>query len=306
MPTDSERPGKLRLDLFDALGDPLGERVDIILRNQTLSDVVAVRGVMVNKPVVVSNLLAAPQGLYRMFIDPPSFLPVHVFVNIEAGRVTNRELAFAIDPEKVLRVDFPGWDAVDYAHTVLRASGNVLGFAGKSGEALYTALDDIRRAGLLNILAKSRRTMLANSSVVLEHVKEIREVRGDRFFAMVPKELREDVKNSIAAGLFQEVSGALHRPPDGFSPAGSFKTPDSYGNLQLTFFASPSEWMADIDIDDANGLEHVFQVMRNALTGRPTHPYDIRDILLRHQEIDPGYRFILRDEPKAIPAGRGA
>jgi hypothetical protein len=66
--------------------------------------------------------------------------------------------------------------------------------------------------------------------------------------------------------------------------------------------------VADIDIDDAAGLEHVFQVARNALTRRPTHPYFIRDLLLRHQEIDPGYRFVLREERpgrRAAATGRG-
>jgi hypothetical protein len=49
----------------------------------------------------------------------------------------------------------------------------------------------------------------------------------------------------------------------------------------------------DIDIDDAGGILHVFQVLRNAVTGRPTHPYDIHEILLAHQGIDPGYQLLV-------------
>jgi hypothetical protein len=37
----------------------------------------------------------------------------------------------------------------------------------------------------------------------------------------------------------------------------------------------------------------VFQVLRNSLTGRPTHPYDIHEILLLHQKLDVGYQFEL-------------
>jgi hypothetical protein len=63
--------------------------------------------------------------------------------------------------------------------------------------------------------------------------------------------------------------------------------------------------VADIDIDDAAGLEHVFQVVRNALSGRPTHPYDIHEILLAYQEIDPGYNLVVSEtKPKAAAAGR--
>ena len=47
------------------------------------------------------------------------------------------------------------------------------------------------------------------------------------------------------------------------------------------------------DIDDAAGLEHLFQVLRNELTGRPTHPYDIHEILIKHQMLDPGYELVV-------------
>jgi hypothetical protein len=71
----------------------------------------------------------------------------------------------------------------------------------------------------------------------------------------------------------------------------SFKTRDNYGNLQLTFFSNVAEWVADIDIDDTAGLEHIFQVVRNKLSGQPTHPYNIHEILVGYQHIDPGYSF---------------
>jgi hypothetical protein len=110
----------------------------------------------------------------------------------------------------------------------------------------------------------------------------------------VAKELRDEVKNSVASGLFHEVSGKLHTPPPGFVAADSFKTLERYGNLQITFFCKPEtlEFLADVDIDDAQGIEHVFQVVRNRLSGGETHPYDIHEILLQHQRLDPGYRLI--------------
>jgi hypothetical protein len=290
-----DRPGKLRLDLFDGNGAPLNERIDIFLSNQSLTDPVAIRGIVASKPIVIKNLLAAPNGLYRLFIDPPSYMPVSVFVNISGSKVTERAIPFAIDPGKVVRVQFPDYSAIDYAHALFSASRSVLGLKDLSGEMLYSGMDDISRAGTLNILSKSRRTPLTGGGVVLDHVREIQEVRGDRCFARVAPELGDSIRNSMLEGLFHEVSGALHKRP-GFEPAGSFKTADRYGNLQVTLFTKGNETVADIDIDDAAGLEHVFQVARNAITGGPTHPYNIRDILLRYQEIDPGYRFVLNEE----------
>jgi hypothetical protein len=34
-------------------------------------------------------------------------------------------------------------------------------------------------------------------------------------------------------------------------------------------------------------------VLRNAVTGQPTHPYDIHEILMGYQHIDPGYALIV-------------
>jgi hypothetical protein len=46
-----------------------------------------------------------------------------------------------------------------------------------------------------------------------------------------------------------------------------------------------------VDIDEASGLRHVFEVARNHLKDHKTHPYDVREILLQHQKIDPGYSY---------------
>ncbi len=72
----------------------------------------------------------------------------------------------------------------------------------------------------------------------------------------------------------------------------SYKPPDRYGNLQLTFSQNDAgDWALDMDIDDAQGFEHFFQIVNN-IAG-PTHPYNIHEILVATQEIDPGYRFQL-------------
>ena len=112
----TDREGSLRLDLYDAYGDPLNEKIDIFLYHQTLSETVPVRNVLANKPILIKKLFGAPQGLYRLFIDPPSYLPVSVFVNISAGpKPTERSLPFAVDVNKVVGVDFPDWKEIDFA-----------------------------------------------------------------------------------------------------------------------------------------------------------------------------------------------
>jgi hypothetical protein len=288
-----DREGQLRLSLFDVYRTPLGENVDINLRNQSLTDN-RVATARASKRILIKDLYGAPQGLHRIEVDPPSYLPVSQFVNLKASGITDLEVTFPIDPQKVKSVTFPGYqDLPDDLRKLLENSNKVFSFEGQSGEALYNALDNIRKAGLLNIFKKAANTRLSNGETVFPHFQILTELRGDRFFAVATKQLREETKNSVAEGLFYSVSELLHHPPAGFTEAGSFKTQDHYGNLQLSFFMSGDECVVDVDIDDAAGLEHVFQVLRNALTGRPTHPYDIHEILVSYQQLDPGYQFVV-------------
>jgi hypothetical protein len=283
----------LRLELLNVYGKFLGEKVDVILRHQVLSEIKKA-SVSATTKVDITGLRGAPQGLYKIDVDPPSYQYVSQFLNMKASGITPLSLTFPIDPGKVTKVNFQSYPKLaDDLRTLLENSDEVLSFEGKKGKDLYDSLDDIRKAGLLNIAVKTGATPLSNKKTVLSFIKELNEIRGDRFFCVVPKELREETKNSVAEGLFNPADQSLHHPPPGFSPAGSFKTPDHYGNLQLTFFMKGDECVADIDIDDASGLEHVFQVLRNKLSGQPTHPYNIHEILVGYQKLDPGYTFVV-------------
>ncbi len=289
--------GKLRLNLVDVFGKRIQEKVDVSLRNLHLTHAPVLRGMDASKVVNITDLFTGSQGIYQITIDPPSYRPVSRFVNVKTGSPTEETIPFPVDISKIVSVTFPSFTNLPKElRTLLTNSPNVFGFENKTGQTLYDALDPIRRAGVLNIARKTLATRLTEEHSVLSLIKEVREVRGDRFFAVVDKQLREETKHNINTGLFHSVSGSLHSLPaqfEGFTSAGSFKTGDHFGNLQLTFFARGEEFVADIDIDDAGGLAHVFQVLKNHFTGSPTHPYNIHEILLQHQHLDPGYRFNL-------------
>jgi len=283
--------GRVKLQMLNARGRSLGEPVDVALRHMTTGNIVVTRRQSA-RTLTLSGLKEPPDGLYRLEVDPASYLPVGAFANTASKDPVR--LIFPVDPTKVRAIEFPVFaDLALDAQRILDASTQVLGFAGVTGNALWLGLDDIRRAGFLNVLTKAQLTAFANARSVASYFQELREVRGDRFFVEVPHELREEVKNATLSGLFTEVSSLLHHPPAGFDHAGSFKTLDRYGNLQLTFFTDGAMWRADADIDDAGGLEHIFQVVEHAVTGRPTHPFDIHEILLIHQRIDPGYNLLV-------------
>jgi hypothetical protein len=298
MPQD----GKLKLSLVDVYGQRLQEGVDISMRNlQLMSDRPLVRDVDASKIIIIKNLSAPSNNVYQVVIDPPSYHPTNRFVSISSGNnPTEEKFVFAIDITKVVKVTFPPFNtAMRELRDLLNRSSVVVGNQLLTGAALYDGLDDIRKAGMMNIARKTQATVLPNGKSVIDLIREVKELRGDRFFAAVERELREEAIQATHTGLLHPVPEILHQLPPQFADfehAGSFKTDDQYGNLQLTFFRKGDEIAADIDIDDAGGLGHIFQVLRNHFTGEPTHPYNIHQILLQHQHLNPRYILHVRDD----------
>ena len=295
-----EQVGKLQLELKDVYGKSVKEKVDITMRDQAGGQPIRFPNQDFSKDEkLVSGLRR--NGVYTIMISAPSYRPVSRFVSIKPNGTTEVSLTLPVDPSKVTSVEFQPYAKLPHdARQLLDNSSNVLGFEGKTGNELYAALDDLRRASLLNIIAKTRRTEFAGGRDVLSYIKELRYVRGDRFFAVVEGELREQTARSVQSGLFRQVSSVLHKLPpqfEGFEPAGSFKTNDQFGALQVTFFQKGNEFVADVDLDDASGILNVFQVLRNQFAGDPTHPYNMHEILVGYQHLDLDYKIITVPEP---------
>jgi hypothetical protein len=277
----------LKLRLVDVNGQLLKEPADVMVRRQSTSVTTKIRSAA-GKTLTIVDL---KNDVYSVQVDPPSYRAAGVFVMVGSGN-TDLTMTFPVDPSKVTHLIAPTFAKLaPFGRRLLSDTKNLLGFPNLSGKRLYDEIDDIRKAGFLNILAKCSATALTNGEMVSSYLLRIIELRGDRFHAAVPQALREEIKNSAQAGLLFDVPEGMHHPPNGFVHAGSWKTPDQYGNLQLTFFSNGDDWVADVDIDDAGGLAHVFQVLRNELTQTPTHPYNIHEILIKYQMLDPAYEL---------------
>jgi hypothetical protein len=288
--------GTLKLELVDARGDGIRDHVTIELARQGLSNRYK-NSIFVRKDVQIKEIECDPSAIYLTTITPSDYRPSQFFLTLQAGKTTSKTARLPVDADKVTGIEAPAFARLDpELRRVLNAS-NIDTNPGVSGQALYDSLDAVRRACLLNIFTKASATVLRNGRTCFEHLGGMIKLRGDRFFAKTGGALREEVQN--ARDLFEEVSGALHHPPDGFTSARSFKTKDRFGNLQLTFFRrgeTGDDYLVDADIDEASGIEHGFEVLRNHLTGHRTSPYDIRDILIAHQQLDPGYDFLFAEE----------
>jgi hypothetical protein len=211
------------------------------------------------------------------------------------GKTAQQTIVLPVNAERVVGIEAPNYDLLGEEIKRALQESRVEGNEDNRGESLYESLDDARKAGLLNIYAKMKATTFQNGRDSFSYISSFTRIRADTLFANVQSELRDEVINSKASRLFHEVSGVLHPPPPGFQRLETFATEDSYCNLQVTFLRKPdtAELMSELQIDAAQGITHVFQVLRTTITPNSTNPYDIHEILLQFQKIDPEYRLRL-------------
>lgn len=270
----------------NALQQPLDDRMDVkVVSARTDATVRSVSNVPGNCDVRMEGLVAGQPYVVKVF--PVRHRPVGQFAIPRPSGDSVVQLYAPLDPERVEKVRFPDYEATPpELRTVLERS-TVEGIAG-AGADLYRGLGDMQRAALFNLFAKMSGVGFDETRTIWTFVDRVYRVRPDRIFVDVQPPLRDLVKGAVAGERFREVSGKLHTPPPGFVEAGSFKTSERYGNLQLSFFSSeraPLAFKVDADIDDAAGLGHAFQVLRNWVTHGTTHPYDIHEILVFRQEV---------------------
>lgn len=279
------------LSLVDVYGEPIKEDADVLLRHSVTQAVTRLT-VPAGRTASLNGLSKGPIEQYLIDLDPPSYLRAAIFVAARQGDGQEITVRCVLDPTKV-NPTFPSFnDLSPDVRRILDASTDVLGGHGLTGASLFDALDPVQKAGFLNVVTKASRTGLANQRTIASYLDCVYEIRGDRSFFEVDKDLRERIKDSAALGYFRRVNDSLHHPPTGFTSAGSWKTPDRYGNLQVTCWANDKgDWRADIDVDDAAGLEHVFQVVHNSVTGLTTNPYVIHQLLLSFQKMPAPYRL---------------
>jgi hypothetical protein len=312
--------GAILVRLGNANRLPLDDRVDVhVVATSTNATVSAVRSVSGNAPLKFERLTERQTYLVKVF--PQRHRPIAQFVTAGSDeQPATLQMYAPLHPDHVRAATFPEYLALhDDLRRVLETS-SVEGVTG-NGAALYGALSQTQKAGLFNLFAKMAALLLeadlqasgaaeadlqvgraegvgrtgveADLQVgplrrsVWSFVERVFGVRGDRIFVDVQPALLDFVRAAADVEQFRGVSGSLHDPPAGFDHAGSFKSGERYGNLQLTFFSSqqtPRAFKVDADIDDAAGLGHAFQVLRNFVTHGTTHPYDIHQILVFRQE----------------------
>lgn len=270
--------GNVTLKLTDVYGQLLHDQARLVFTNlRTQSANFFTQVTLTGQPLTVTGVPAFPDGNWRLDINLSRYRDKSVFISIPSGGVVQVEETCFVDPVQVTPV-LPVLES-DSRWSALRAVMSVD----------YAELSIEQKAGLLNLYAKMSHVSTKN---VFRYITKIFEVKPARIYAEAHDSLIALLKGD--AESYHVVSGSLHKFPNAWIPLQgdySWKTFESVGNLQLTLARiSTDRVCVDADLDDHQGLKHAFDVIKHKFSG-DTHPYDIHQVLVKYQNIDPGYYF---------------
>lgn len=292
MPSSNYDKGSIRAILKDAKGAVIRDKVRLTLVNQRVRSYnrqiqIELHG---TSKTIRGDIPAGAVGLYQVFIDPERYRDKSIFLMVPTGEPAVIDEFFFVDPA-IAQPTFPSYAALQGQSRWTKLF-RVLQDSGFTA-AKYKALDKLPKAGIFNLFAKMEATLLPDGGTIFDRIENIFDPRPARFYARVVPGLPESVLADRKG--FHSVPGTLHHFPQGWQridDPGSFKTLDRAGNLQLTFATNKNgEFMVDADLDDHQGIEHAFDVIKHKVTNKDTHPYDIHQILVFFQGIDPGYEL---------------
>ena len=295
--SDNINRADVTVNLKDVHGQSITDEVEITFYNLKVQSLklrftVKFKG----KPAVLPGVPAFPTGLAEVFIKPKRYRYKSIFLNVMGGQENSINEDLFVDPDhaRPTLMDFDDLKAKPYGTDLLR-------ILEKSGikKAAWNDLDKRNRATVLNLSAKMFHDKLKNGDSLISNVESIVQ-------KMLDKNHRERIyaiANSNLLGAlrkfpeqFRSVSGSLHKFFDDWtqvSQQNSFKSRNNAGNIQFTFASNPAgASLADIDLDDHTGIKHAADVLRHKITGANTNPYDLHQILVYFQGIDPGYRLL--------------
>jgi len=300
----------VKLRLVDVLGLPLDDQtitVDIFSLDNAIHFQATIP--LNGQTDVLVQLEDCPLGVYRFQLSPSNYQVIQFFLTLPPGGTIarNKPVVFPVQPGQVIGLAAPPFGNLPgrlqeflTSATIEAADGSTPpnGVSTPAGEDLYNALAPKLKAALLNLFLKSSSIKLGDGSSCFDHIHLLRELDQDRLFATCGADLVEEV---IDSAQFHSVDFSLHKDILGYTRFASYKTLDREGNLQLTLSrkgTTGNDYLVDMDIDEEQGINHVFEVIHNAVAGK-TDPYNVREILMAAQGLRPLYGF-------ELPEGRTA
>ena len=280
---------ELQIRFRNARREPLDDTLDVRVVAQATNRLVGFkRGVSGRSRFVVPDL--NPGQHYVVSGFPHRHRPVGHIVQVPIDGPAKLDMHFPLHPDHCEPSFKPYRDLDGELRAVLESS--TLESTTATGADLYNGLQDIERAGLLE-------SVLQDAGVRIRRAAQRLESGRRSLPRPAGPDLRRRGRGAEGPGEDRRGRRAISR---GERPAShpAARVPQcrivqdrrAIRQLQLSFFASeaaPLRFKVDADIDDAAGVAHTFQVLRNRITEGTTHPYDIHQILVFRQEAFPPY-----------------
>lgn len=237
---------------------------------------------------------------YRVGVWTKAYKHYAFFQHIVDGEnlASEGNIRLVANPKKVVEIRAPGLSKLPAAFEravrsadMWRLGAEDADLVGVADTALFASMGPLRKACLLNI---ARKASHSSSARIGRFVETLHVIRQDRCFVSVHADMHDAMR---ASDLFKTADGSLHPAPEHYRFFESFKTRDAHANLQVTLFrhTTTAALVADIDIDEASGINHGFEVIRNKVGKSRTNPYLVRELMLLSDnggELDPDYRFV--------------
>src|ERR1044071_7063984 len=153
--------GNLVLDFRDVYGERPDDRVDVTLKHRELSQSVHQGNFATTKALRVTELDSTHTGIFSLQVFPLRRRPVGRFVTVIEDKTVRIPIVLPMDADRVRGIDGPTFDQLGADLQAVLQASTVEGNEDKRGADLYGALDDSRKAGMLNIYAKMKATKFA-------------------------------------------------------------------------------------------------------------------------------------------------
>ena len=239
--------------------------------------------------------------LYLIRVSTDDYRTYSFFQTVKPGNVRVPPARLWVDPGAVTAITAPEFSKLNGNLRSLLIAANMVpldpedrDLAGLSADALYNALGPLRQSCLLNIFKKA--SHLPTTGNAFQFFRALRLARQDRCYLDIDPAVQQFLEQSPA--IYSPAHNTLHEPLPNFQLTSSFKSNDAHANIQITLMRNPTtnEFAADVDIDEAAGIQHGVEVIRNKLFNNRTSPYLIREFLLAanpgERTLDPGYDFV--------------
>ena len=322
-----ESRASYKLTLLTATGEAWRGLTQIRIENDR-DQVIFDREASYRGPVLFEGLRTVPRGLHMFHVKTELHVPVSVYFTVWSDASKNdhsRRLMIhykEADPygEFINFLAYGELAGAGLTEVANRFSleGNEIKFKsndfhvreGPGPEYFDGLVTDApthhrRVACLLNLYTKLRATKVDENGdmTALDFVGDVFCIEQDRLFARVPADVATNMKSHLnrlgAKESFFESHGSwMHtvEHPDGFEKyQDTFKSKDSFGNLQLAFSSrggAEEEWIVDVDIDEKSGLAHVFEEgLYHRISGARTNPYAVHQLLCM-QGLTPPYSLV--------------